>query len=411
MSLKRVRGFPDHLTEESAQLDSLLSLVIKVIKSFDVHKVNTAILEHSELFSRTLGEDSDIVNKEMYSFQTGKDHLTLRPEGTASIARLFITQKMQKQLPLKWYYHGPMFRHERPQKGRFRQFYQVGVEYLGMSHEADLEILSMAWILVKKLSLDKKVTLEINSLGSLSERKAYKEKLRSYLSPLKNKLSADSQIRFEKNPLRIWDSKEEQDQDLMKKAPVLRDSLQKDSLKKYEKLKEGLKYLNIPFQERKQLVRGLDYYNDLVFELSSRDLGAQATFLAGGRYDGLIESLGGSPTSAVGWALGLERLSLLCEPFHAKKIQIGLVSVGEEAGKQAIQLAHALRSEGFEVSYRFSGNFSKQMKRISQKCLFALIYGEKESEKKEIILKNLDLGEQKTIPLSQLNLELKEGLD
>ena len=304
---------------------------------------------------------------------------------------------------------GPMFRHERPQKGRFRQFHQLGVEFLGdSSRETDVEVLSIVWILVKKLGIGKKVTLEINSLGSLEERKNYQERLKQYLLPLKDELSADSQRRLIENPLRIWDSKEEPDQKLMKEAPFLRDSLQEQSLEKYEKIKEGLSSLNIPFQENNRLVRGLDYYNDLVFEWTSRDLGAQSAFLAGGRYDGLIESLGGPSTPAVGWALGLERLSLLCESFKRKPIQIGLLASGQVAEMQAFRLVYELRAEGFSVFYRFSGNFSKQMKRIGQKCLFALIYGEKELANGEITLKDLSKGEQYSFPLSRLKEEIGE---
>ena len=426
MPLKRVRGFPDHLAEESGQFDSLLSTIIEVLKVFDFQKVDPPILEYSELFSRTLGRDSEIVNKEMYSFQQGEESLTLRPEGTAGIARLFITQKLYKQLPLKWYYQGYMFRHERPQKGRFRQFYQLGAEFLGDSSElADLEVLSMAWLLVKKLSLEKKVTLEINSLGSLKERKKYREKLQDFLSTQKEKLSADSQVRLIQNPLRIWDSKEKQDQEIMKEAPLLKDSLQNQTIQRYERIKEGLTSLNIPFKENAQLVRGLDYYDDLVFEWTSKDLGAQSAFLSGGRYNGLIESLGGPSTPAVGWAVGLERLNLLCEPFKRKPVQIGFAAIGEKAVKKAFQMIYELRAEGFSVYYRFSGNFSKQMKRISQKCLFALIYGEQEHSKREIILKDLSKGgpdrtsqgnfkgkyeNQYIFPVSRLKAELAKKL-
>ena len=426
MPLRRVRGFPDRLTEESYQFDSLLSSIIKVLRVFDFQKVDPPILEYSELFSRTLGEDSEIVNKEMYSFQQGEESLTLRPEGTAGIARLFITQKLYKQLPLKWYYQGYMFRHERPQKGRFRQFYQIGAEFLGDSSElADVELLSMAWLLIKKLSLEKKVTLEINSLGSLEERKRYREKLQNFLSPLKEKLSANSQVRLVQNPLRIWDSKEKQDQEIMKKAPLLKGCLQEKTVQRYERIKESLTSLNIPFKENAQLVRGLDYYNDLVFEWTSEDLGAQSAFLSGGRYDGLVESLGGPSTPAVGWAVGLERLSLLCKPFKKEPIQIGFVAMGEKAIKKAFQMVYELRSEGFSVYYRFSGNFSKQMKRISQKCLFALIYGEQEHFKGEIILKDLSKGRnqeasqenfkgqyenQYSFPISHLKKELEKKI-
>ena len=408
MPLQRVRGFPDHLPEESFQLDSLLSVIHEVLDRFNFQKVNPPLLEYSDLFSRTLGEGSDIVNKEMYSFQKGEESLTLRPEGTASVARMFITQKLFKQLPLKWYYQGPMFRHERPQKGRFRQFHQLGVESLGDPDEGvDVEVLSLVWLLVKKLKLEQKVALEINSLGALEERQQYKEELKNYLTPLKGKLSSDSQRRLARNPLRIWDSKEKQDQELMENAPLLQDSLQRQSLEKYKRIKEGLSHLSIPFKENPGLVRGLDYYNDLVFEWTSWELGAQSAFLAGGRYDSLIESLGGPSTPAVGWALGLERLSLLCRPFTKKRVQMGLLASGEIAKQEAVRLAYELRSEGYSVYYRFSGNFSRQLKRISQKCHLALIYGKKEQSKGEIILKDLDKGEQKSLPLSRLKEELE----
>lgn len=408
MPLKRLRGFPDHLPEESFQLDSLLSLIIELFKKFGFQKVALPLLEQSELFARTLGEGSDIVHKEMYSFSIGGESLTLRPEGTAGIARMFITNQLNKQLPLRWYYYGPMFRHERPQKGRWRQFYQVGVEFLGdPSIEADVELLSLTWLLVKKLNLENKVSLEINSLGSPEERKNYAHQFRKYLVSFRGRLSPESQIRLNKNPLRIWDSKEKSDQEVLAGAPLLKEKLQKSSLEKYEKIKNLLNDLKIPFRENPHLVRGLDYYNDLVFEWTSRELGAQSGFLAGGRYDGLIESLGGPAVPAVGWALGLERLSLLCAPFSKELGQLGLIAVGEKAKKQMFRLGYELRAEGYSVFFRFSGNFSKQIQRIGQKCLWALICGEREMEKEEIVLKNLSSGEQKTFSFSHLKEELR----
>ena len=211
----------------------------------------------------------------MYSFQKGEDGFTLRPEGTVGIARMFITQKLERQLPLRWFYYGPMFRHERPQKGRFRQFHQLGVELLGDKGEAaDIEILSLAWLLIKQLQLESKVCLEINSLGSLEEMVDYKQKLKKFLLDFKSKLSADSQARLDSNPLRIWDSKEGQDQEILKKAPLLKENLQTSSLNRYEQIKKLLTQFEIPFKENHRLVRGLDYYNDLVFEWTSEDLGA-----------------------------------------------------------------------------------------------------------------------------------------
>ena len=412
MLLQKVRGFPDLMEEDCLKYDFLLSVVIPILKRFNFSRVNPPILEYSELFSRTLGEDSDIVNKEMYSFQKGEGSFTLRPEGTAGISRMFITQKRERQLPLRWFYYGPMFRHERPQKGRFRQFYQLGIELLGDEKEgADIEILSLAWLLIKQLKLEDKVCLEINSLGSLEERRHYKQALAQFLLNFKDRLSEDSQIRLDKNPLRIWDSKEESDQEILKTAPLLIGSLKSDSLLKYEKIKQLLNQFKIPFKENPKLVRGLDYYNDLVFEWTSASLGAQSAFLAGGRYDGLIRQLGGKQTPAVGWALGLERLNLLCSPVQSDPLQLALISLGPLAQEKALQLAYELRSEGFSVYHHFSGNFSKQIKRAGQRCLFALIYGEKEQAKQEIILKNLSEGTQVCLPFLSLKPELKKRLN
>ena len=410
INIQKVRGFPDQLEEDCFQYDSLLAVIISLLKKFNFSKVSSPILEYSELFNRTLGEESDIVNKEMYSFQKGEDHFTLRPEGTVGIARMFITQKLERQLPLRWFYYGPMFRHERPQKGRFRQFHQLGVELLSDREEsADIEILSLAWLLVKQLKLENKSCLEINSLGSLEERNSYKQKLKKFLADFKNQLSEDSQMRLEKNPLRIWDSKEQQDQEILKKAPLLKESLHPESLKKYEKIKQVLTQFKIPFKENHKLVRGLDYYNDLVFEWTSAELGSQSAFLAGGRYDSLISQLGGKETPAIGWALGLERLSLLISPFKAEPLQLGIISSLEKtAQEKALKLAHELRANGFSIYHHFSGNFSKQMKRVGQKCLFALIYGEKEQNKQEVILKDLAQGNQNSLPLSSLKQELQK---
>lgn len=408
MLLKKARGFPDSLEDECLKFDFILTTAEKVLKRFDFSRVNPPIFEYSSLFSRTLGDASDIVNKEMYSLTKGEEEFTLRPEGTAGIARMFITQKLSRRLPLKWFYYGPMFRHERPQKGRLRQFYQLGVEFLGETNlSADIEVLSLAWLLVKELNLEDKSCLEINTLGSLEERNNYKKEFKSFLLKFKDKLSEDSQNRLVKNPLRIWDSKEKQDQDILKQAPLLKDSLGSSSQAKYQEIKEQLKEYDIPFKENLKLVRGLDYYNDLVFEWTSSHLGSQSAFLAGGRYDLLIQQLGGDNVPAVGWALGLERLSLLCDCIKKEPVQLAVISSGKEAEKSALKMVYELRSEGYSVFYQFSGNFSKQLKRASQKCLWVLIYGEKEQKNKEFILKDLKKGQQFVIPILNLKTELK----
>ncbi|MBC6415939.1 MAG: histidine--tRNA ligase [Bdellovibrionales bacterium] len=411
MDFKKARGFQDFFEEDCLKFDNTLSELFKILKRFDFSRVEPPLLEDTNLFKRTLGSESDIVSKEMYSLQKGKENFTLRPEGTASIARMLVTQNNYRQLPLRWFYYGPMFRHERPQKGRFRQFHQLGIESLGDSQtETDVEILSMAWLIVKKFNLKSHVFLEINSLGKKEERDQYKKQFQKYLFPFKNKLSKDSQIRLNKNPLRIWDSKEEEDQDILKKAPLLIENLDSSSLQRYSEIKNLLKDLKIPFKEKPQLVRGLDYYNDLVFEWTSSQLGSQSALIAGGRYDTLVEQLGGIQTPAVGWALGLERLNLLCPAVKKPTLQIALISSGEGTQK-AYKLAYQLRSEGYSVYYRFSGNFSKQMKRASSKCLWFLIYGQKEQKQESIILKNLKTKKQVSLALSDLSQELNKRLN
>ena len=407
--LKNLRGFPDILPERSFQRDSLLAVCEKRLKSFDFERVDPPIVERAALFERTLGQSSDIVGKEMYSFQKEGESLTLRPEGTACLARMFVAYGMERRLPLRWYYKGPMFRHERPQKGRFRQFFQLGAEFLGdNSRHAELEILSLAYLLIKDLGLEDKSFLEINSLGSLEERAVYKEKFKSFLQPLKSRLSPQSQIRFETNPLRIWDSKDSEDKEILKKAPFLRDSLKGESRDSFQKSKKLLRSFGIPFEENPRLVRGLDYYNGLVFEFKSRELGAQSAFLAGGRYDHLTELLGGPFVPAVGWALGLERLSLLCPPFEKDRKAVGLIAVGDRAEDLSRRLAFDLRALGLTARFRFSGNFSRQMKRIAPQCRFALIMGERETERSLVLLKDLETGGQSHVPLSRIKEELQK---
>ena len=415
MNLKKARGFQDFLEEDCLKTDSLLETLREILARFDFSRVDPPLLEYENLFKRTLGLGSDIVSKEMYSFQKGEESLTLRPEGTAGIVRMLITGKAYQKLPLRWFYYGPMFRHERPQKGRFRQFHQLGVELLGDSTvQAEVEVLSLSHLIIKAFQLESHVSLEINTLGNQEERAKYKEDFKKYLLDFKAGLSADSQRRLESNPLRIWDSKSAQDQGILQKAPLLKDSLGVKSLEKYTAIKNSLQDLGIAFKENSKLVRGLDYYNDLVFEWTSSELGSQSALIAGGRYDSLVEQLGGAPTPAVGWALGLERLSLLCPEASKQKTQISLISSGDENSpyyKKAVQLAYELRAEGFSISYRLSSNFSKQMKRAGEKSLWALIYGQKEQEKQEFIFKNLHTGDQNCYPVSNLIEKIKKIID
>lgn len=408
--LHRARGFPDHLPKALSKHKKIISKAFEVAKRFCFEPVETPVLEPVEVFKRALQEGT-VVTKEMYIVKNSGEELALRPEGTASIARMFITEKLENQLPLRFIYSGPLFRHERPQKGRFRQFTTVGIEILGEANEtADIETLTLAWIFLQELNLNASFSLEINTIGSSEERKIYIQKLLQYFKPLKKKLSKESQERLERNPLRILDSKQEEDQDLLKTAPLIQENLSTETLKSYRFLKEQLQAFCIPFIENPYLVRGLDYYNHLVFEIKSPQLGAQAALLAGGRYDGLMKSLGGSVTPAVGWGAGVERLALLCEETASLPPEIALVAVGENPQNKAFQKAYSLRKNGHSVYFKFTGNFSKQMKRVSGKgCLIALIFGEKEVQTGTVTLKDLNTGKQHTFKEENLKQELKSA--
>lgn len=406
--LQRARGFPDNLPKTLAKHNRIVSKAFEVAKRFCFEPVETPILEPVEVFRRAL-EEGTIITKEMYIIQNAGEKLALRPEGTASIARMFITEKLKRRLPLRFIYSGPLFRHERPQKGRFRQFTTVGIEILGEADEtADIEILTVAWIFLEELNLNASFSLEINTLGSSEERRSYAQKLLQYFKPLEKKLSPESQERLKKNPLRILDSKQKEDQEFVREAPLIQESLSEKTLKSYSLIKEQLQSFHIPFTENPYLVRGLDYYNHLVFEIKSMELGAQSAILAGGRYDGLIETLGGSPTPAAGWGAGVERLALLCEGEASFSPEIALVAVGENPQNKAFKKAYFLRKKGYSVYCRFTGNFSKQMRRASTKgCLAALIFGEKEARSGTVTLKNLSTEKQHTVKEENLEQELK----
>lgn len=409
--LQRARGFPDYLPHAQAKRQKILATAFRLAARFGFEPVETPLLEPAALFKRVMPEAA-AVSKEMYLLKNSSEELALRPEGTASIARMFITEKLKDKLPLRFIYSGPMFRHERPQKGRFRQFSTVAVEILGEAEgPVDAEIVSLGWLFLKELDIQKKVFIEINTIGSLTERSIYTKKLLEYLKPLKKTLSKESQIRLEKNPLRILDSKQEEDQEIIKAAPSIRDSLSKESLKQYQSTKELLQNLSIPFRENSHLVRGLDYYNHFVFEVKSKQLGAQSAVLAGGRYDALIENLGGLPTPAVGWGAGLERLALLCPDSPPNPPDITLIALSDTAQRLAFKKAYDLREAGFYVYFKFTGNLSKQLKRAVKKNSRAvLIFGERELNSHFVTLKILKTGKQDSLQLKNLESQLKNRL-
>jgi histidyl-tRNA synthetase len=406
-SLQPVRGTHDLLPDDSRRHRHVEETAFSVAKRYGYGEIVTPIFEFTEVFSRTLGETSDVVTKEMYTFTMGDETLTLRPEGTAGVARAFISGGLAQSLPLKLFYRGPMFRHERPQKGRQRQFHQVGVEFLGVeSPLADVEVVSMGWRMLAALGLGDKVQLELNTLGDAESRTAYRDALVAYLTPFQDKLSEDSRNRLHKNPLRVLDSKDEGDKAIVAGAPLIHDCLTPAAKEFFEQVTAGLTALGIPFTVNPKLVRGLDYYCHTAFEFTTTALGAQGTVLAGGRYDGLIGQMGGPATPGIGWAAGVERLSMLVgDAAPAAERPVAIIPMGDAVA--AMVLADRLRGAGIAVELGFSGNMKKRMARANKaNARFAVILGEDEAARGAATLRDLDSGAQEEVPLAALEERL-----
>ena len=380
-------------------------------------EIRTPLLESTDLFCRGIGEGTDVVGKEMYSFSDRGDRsCTLRPEGTASVVRAAVQHGLLSQGPQKLWYSGPMFRYERPQAGRQRQFHQIGVEWLGAgSARSDVEVIALAWDLLAQLGVGG-LELEINSLGTPEDRQAYRQALVAWLEQRMDQLDPDSQARLTTNPLRILDSKNPETQALLEQAPTLADALSPDSRHRFVAVQEGLTALGIPYRLNPRLLRGLDYYGHTAFEITSDQLGAQATVCGGGRYDGLIGQLGGPATPAIGWALGMERLLLVLEAAAQADPQgpaarlvrppapdAYLVNRGDRAESAGLSLARALRQHGLMVELDSSGSaFGKQFKRADRSgARWALVLGDEEVERGEVRLKPLNQqSEESTVALS-----------
>lgn len=409
--IQRVRGTRDLFPEDNLLFRFVEEAAHKTSLLYGYQEIETPIFEFSEVFHRTLGETSDVVNKETYTFlDRGGDSITLRPEGTAGVARAFISEGLAQNLPLKFYYSGPMFRYERPQKGRYRQFYQIGVEALGVdSPLADVECLALAWDLLQKIGISDECQLEINTLGDSESRLAYRLALVKYFEQFKPQLSTDSQMRLEKNPLRILDSKDPGDRKLIENAPTLEQHLSPASRIFFQKVLHGVESLGIPYKINPLLVRGLDYYCHTVFEFTTTKLGAQGTVLAGGRYDGLIETMGGPKTPGVGWAAGIDRLADLVPPDKAQKKEalIALIGADEKGEDESVVIAQELRQRNLRVENILSGKMGKKMQKANKMgAHYALIVGSSEVESQQVTIKNFMNGEQKTIPRSELKNNL-----
>ncbi len=408
--VQSVRGTYDLYGAAKRKMKKVISTGSDVVEKYGFEEIETPIFEFTEVFARNLGDTSDIVTKEMYCFEDkGGDSLTLRPEGTAGVVRAFVSNGMQQNLPVKFYYSGPMFRYERPQKGRQRQFTQFGVELLGVeTPQADIEVIAMAYEFLEKLGLNGQVTVEINSLGDEESRNAYRTKLVAYLQEHYDELSEDSKNRLQKNPLRILDSKEECDKAVVENAPLYADSLNEASQKFFADVLRGLDNFGIKYRINNRLVRGLDYYSHTVFELTTDKLGAQGTVLAGGRYNGLVSQMGGGDVAGIGWACGVERLSMLLEENVDLPRPIAVIPVGEDTNDKALEIAHSLRLAGFHVEQSYSGNMKKRMMKANKvNAAKAVIIGSDELANNTVTLKDLDSGEQKTISQSDLIKELQ----
>ncbi len=407
--LQPVRGTHDLLPEDMRRHRRVVDTARSTAERYGYLEMATPIFEFSEVFKRTLGDTSDIVTKEMYSFvDKGGEALTLRPEATASVARALISGGLSQHLPLKYFYAGPMFRYERPQKGRMRQFHQIGIELLGVAEPAgDVEVIACGAAILRDLELLDRTVLELNTLGDSESRSAYRQALVAYFSSHRDGLSADSRERLGRNPLRILDSKDPADRALFAGAPVFADYLNQASEDFFAAVIAGLDGLGIAYRLNPRLVRGLDYYCHTAFEFTTTDLGAQGTVMGGGRYDGLVAIMGGPPTPGAGWAAGIDRIALMLAETPPARRPVAVVPVGKAANAQAAAIAERLRRAGFAAELGYGGNVGRRMKRADKlAAAAAIILGEDELAKGVASVRDLDSGEQTAVPLAELEERL-----
>ena len=408
--IKVQQGTKDILPQEVEQWHKLEKNALEIFTRYGYKEIRTPIFEATELFARGVGDTTDIVNKEMYTFEKSDRSLTLRPENTAGVVRSFIENGMARlSAPVKLWYKGPMFRYERPQAGRQRQFHQVGVEMFGIKEPtADAEAILLAVDYLKSLGLND-LEVEINSLGCPKCREEYKSKIKEVLKPEFDNLCEDCQNRYEKNPLRLLDCKVESCKEIFAK-PEIQKVIQSDFIcdecaDHYKTLKSYLDKLNVPYVENKLLVRGLDYYNRTVFEIKSNNLGSQNAVCGGGRYDSLVRNLGGEDTPAVGWAMGMERLNSLLPEVEPEKLDGYIVS---NSPADAFILAQELRAEGLTIEFDLANKkFTKQLEKASKIAKFALILGEDEIKANKVSVKNLSTSEQVTLNRNEVVHSIK----
>ncbi len=402
--LRTVRGVHDLLPNELHKHNLVINTGLEISEKYNYSQIEIPIFEFAEVFTKPLGKSSDIVTKENYIFKDrSDDELMLRPEGTSGVVRAFLNSGLLQDIPQRFSYYGPMFRYERPQKGRLRQFKQLGIECLGLSSSmADIEVISLGYDILDKLNLSDKIELKINTLGDFDSRKKYRNALVKYLKDYKSKLSRDSLKRLSVNPLRILDSKNEIDQKIVENAPSILDFLNQESKTRFENICRGLEHLNIKYKIDKNLVRGLDYYCHTAFEFTTNELGSQGTVLAGGRYDGLSKMLGGPDVPGVGWAAGIERLALMVKSGFVNKIDVALMGQSEDFNYLLLPIMKKLTQKGFKSEIIYTGNISKKFKRANKvKASYAIILGEEEISKNILKFKDLATGIEEFLNLNQ----------
>ena len=411
MQLRSPRGTHDIFGDEARRHRRVAETGRRIAELYGYGEMATPIFEFTGVFARSLGETSDVVAKEMYTFQDrGGEEITLRPENTASVMRAILQHGLLQSVPLRFFYAGAMFRYERPQKGRMRQFHQIGVELVGAAEPlADIEVIALGRHILDALDVGADVTLELNSLGDPASRAAYRDALKAYLERFRDDLSEDSRGRLERNPLRILDSKDERDRRIVAEAPPLEDHYNDESRRFFEAVKAGLEQLGIAYRVNRNLVRGLDYYTHTAFEFTTEKLGAQSAVIAGGRYDGLMEQLGGPATPGVGWAAGIERLGLLLDGTPPAPTPVALVPIGPAAEREAVALAGELRRAGIAVDLAFKGKPGQRMKRADRiGAADAVVFGDDELATGRLLVRDLATGEQRPVDRAGLVAALEE---
>ena len=407
--LRPPRGTHDLLGEEIRRHRHVAEMARAVATHYGYGEIATPVFEFTEVFQRTLGETSDIVTKEMYTFtDRGGEQVTLRPENTAGVVRAMISGGLAQDLPQRFFYAGPMFRYERPQKGRLRQFHQIGIELVGAPEpEADVEAIILGADILGRLGVLADTALELNTLGDRESRLVYRGVLVSYLEGHRGRLSQDSLLRLERNPMRILDSKDEGDRAVVAEAPLLHEHLNQASRDFFARVQEGLERLDVAFRLSPRLVRGLDYYTHTAFEFVTTALGAQGAVMAGGRYDGLMKEMGGPDLPGVGWAAGIERLAMLAGAPPPAARPVAIVPIGAEAEKRAGVLAHQLRRAGVTVDLAFRGKPGQRMKRADRiGARWAVSIGPDELARGAAKLRELDSGVEEELDLDALAARL-----